>query len=138
MVSTKIYRGCFVLFLLVTASCQSLTKTETIPYQATDPADPLPTSSAVEYLQQKAKQAGQAKDHDLAINYLQRAIKLEPRNSQSWHLMAGSYAANNEFGPCRQFVLRSITYSKADSALEPSNQLLWQQCQGEGNARSSN
>jgi Tfp pilus assembly protein PilF len=138
MVLKKFYPRCFFLLFLIIAGCQSPSKPETTPYQATDSVDPLPTTSAVVYLQQKAKQANQNNDYSLAINYLQRAIKLEPRNPQNWHLMANNYAAKNEFEPCRQFVLRSISYSKSNTPLEPSNQLLWQQCQGEGNARSSN
>ncbi|MFT5504184.1 MAG: cytochrome c-type biogenesis protein CcmH/NrfG [Gammaproteobacteria bacterium] len=137
MRSTKIYQGWTLLFLLTITGCQSLFKSESIPYQTTDSAEPLPTSGAVTYLQQKAMQAGQTQRYDLAISHLQRAIKLEPRNPQNWYLMADNYAAKGEFESCRQFVLRSISYSKADSPLEPSNQSLWHQCLGEGNARSS-
>jgi predicted Zn-dependent protease len=79
-------------------------------------------------LQRDALAAMQDGDHDRAIQYLQRAIRIEPRNPVNWHYLAQSYRAQYDFARCREMISRSRAYSSYDSILEQANQILAAQC----------
>ncbi len=64
-----------------------------------------------------------------AIEYLQRAIKIEPRNAFSWHYLAQSYWQDNSFEKCLAMIERSYSYSQPEDDLDRANQALQDQCQ---------
>lgn len=66
---------------------------------------------------------------DQAINHLQRAIKIEPRNALSWHYLAQSYWHKNSFQQCVDMVERSYSYSTPEDDLDRANNTLKAQCQ---------
>lgn len=63
-----------------------------------------------------------------AIDLLQRAIKIQPRNPYSWHYLALSYWQEKNYGKCLQMIERSRSYSAALDDLELLNQSLREQC----------
>ncbi len=63
-----------------------------------------------------------------AIDLLQRAIKIEPRNPYSWHYLALSYWQEKNYGKCLQMIERSRSYSATLTDLEQANQSLREQC----------
>jgi len=94
------------------------------------PADEQqPGDSAVAELQQRAKQALAGKDYRLAIEYLQRAIRIEPRNPYSWHYLGETYRASGDYRRCLEMVERSSSYSEEGGDLDASNRRLRQICQ---------
>lgn len=66
-----------------------------------------------------------------AIDLLQRAIKIQPRNPYSWHYLALSYWQEENYGKCLEMIERSRSYSAALYDLEKLNQSLKEQC-GQG------
>ena len=99
-----------VVFLacLVLASCA--TEPRYNPYQ-TDSEASAGQASAVEELQQNAVQALEAESWQQAIEYLQRAIRIEPRNALSWHYLAQTYWHRKDYPRCLEMVERSYSYS---------------------------
>jgi tetratricopeptide (TPR) repeat protein len=63
-----------------------------------------------------------------AIEYLQRAIKIEPRNAFSWHYLAQAYWHTKQYGSCLEMIKRSISYSSKLDDLERANKALISQC----------
>ena len=63
-----------------------------------------------------------------AIEYLQRAIKIEPRNAFSWHYLAQTYWHNKQYGRCLEMIKRSISYSSKLDDLDRANKALIMQC----------
>ncbi len=63
-----------------------------------------------------------------AVEYLQRAIKVEPRNAYSWHYLALTYWHSNQYGRCVDMINRSISYSSGQDDLERANTALLAQC----------
>ncbi len=98
------------------------------PYQL--PADESqPGDSAVVELQQRARQALDGGDFRLSIEYLQRAIRIEPRNPYSWHYLGATYRASGDYRRCLEMIERSISYSDEGSDLDAPNRRLRQICQ---------
>ncbi len=81
-------------------------------------------------LQLKALQLMNQLKFQQAILFLQRAIKVEPRNPLNWHYLAQNYWHLNEFGQCRSMVQRAISYSQFDLDLNRANRILLKQCEG--------
>ena len=78
-------------------------------------------------------QALAALDHNnfqQAIDYLQRAIKIQPRNAWSWHYLAQSYWRDGQNDRCRSMIERSDSYSSYDELLINANTHLRSKCQG--------
>ena len=65
----------------------------------------------------------------LAIDYLQRAINIQPRNAWSWHYLAQSYLHTRQYDQCLEMIDRSFSYSSYDDILELANVELKAQCQ---------
>lgn len=83
-------------------------------------------------LQKKAIQAINDQRYDEAIGYLQRAIKIDPRDARSWHYLAQVYWHMHDFPQCRAMVRRAMSYSQQDKDLQQANKTLLQQCFEEG------
>ncbi len=88
---------------------------------------------AVTELQRNARDARDRGDYLQAIEYLQRAIKIEPRNPHSWHYLAETYRQSGDDRRCIEMVERSFSYSNVDDDLDQVNQTLRQKC-GQGYA----
>lgn len=87
-------------------------------------------SGPVAELQQKALNALAAENARESIEYLERAIKIEPRNAYSWHYLAQSYWQDKNYKKCLAMLERSLSYSIPADDLDNANQSLKQQCLG--------
>jgi len=94
------------------------------------PAQPKPKAPApaVSSLQRKAIQLINAERYDDAIGYLQRAIKIDPRDARSWHYLAQAYWHKQDYPQCRAMVRRAMSYSQQNADLQKANRTLLQQC----------
>ena len=88
-------------------------------------------SGAVTELQQKAQQALDAQNAQLAIDYLERAIKIEPRNAMSWHYLAQSYYQLQRFEKCLAMLDRSMSYGYHSGSFDEASRELKLKCQAE-------
>jgi Tfp pilus assembly protein PilF len=92
------------------------------------PEPPASTVKPLNGLQLKALQLMNQQQYEEAISYLQRAIKVEPRNPLNWHYLAQNYWHLHDFANCRAMIQRAIAYSQLDEDLMRANQKLLQQC----------
>jgi Tfp pilus assembly protein PilF len=96
-----------------------------IPAQQNQPGQ----HGAVAELQQNARQALSRRDYQRAVEYLQRAIKIEPRNPHSWHYLAEAYWRSGDNRRCIEMIERSFSYSSSADDLDHANQQLREMCQ---------
>ena len=80
-------------------------------------------------LQNQALVAIDNNEFQLAIDYLQRAINIQPRNAWSWHYLGLSYRHAEQYDQCLAMIDRSFSYSSYDDILELANARLKAQCQ---------
>ncbi len=125
----KPHLGFFKLALVCAflASCAIQPKNN--PYQSIE--KPATGQTAVDQLQQSAIDALQRQAYPQAIEYLQRAIKIEPRNPLSWHYLAKIYLNRKDYQRCLEMIDRSYSYSTAEDRLDKANQALKKQCQSD-------
>ncbi len=121
-----------ILSLLLLSACAikpppPVERTETY-HRPAKPKAPAPTTNAVSTLQRKAIQLINAERYDDAIGYLQRAIKIDPRDARSWHYLAQAYWHKQDFPQCRAMVRRAMSYSQNNPELQKANKTLLQQC----------
>ena len=88
-----------------------------------------PEAGPVFELQNQALAALDQNDFQQAVDYLQRAIKIQPRNAWSWHYLAQSYWRNGQNDQCRSMIERSDSYSSYDELLISANDSLRIKCQ---------
>lgn len=120
-----------ILSLLLLGACTLIQpppaeRTETY-HRPAKPKVQAPTS-AVASLRRKAIQLINSERYDDAIGYLQRAIKIDPRDARSWHYLAQAYWHKQDFPQCRAMVRRAMSYSQQDKELQAANKTLLQQC----------
>jgi tetratricopeptide (TPR) repeat protein len=115
-----------LLLLILIASCSG---PEIVPerYQ-TASIGPERTVGPVAELHRKAISAIHQDRYAQAVEYLQRAIKIEPRNAYSWHYLALTYWHSNQYGRCVNMINRSISYSSGQDDLERANTALLPRC----------
>ena len=122
------FRGlALVLLAAVLASCtapKSVLRTE--QYHEPDPGKEA--TKALNGLQLKALQLMNQQQFNEAISYLQRAVKVEPRDALNWHYLAQNYWHLKDYKNCRSMVQRAISYSQFDEDLGRANQTLLGQC----------
>jgi Tfp pilus assembly protein PilF len=87
------------------------------------------TAAAVIQLQNQALAAINEDQYSLAIDYLQRAIKIQPRNAWSWHYLADIYWRRGQYEHCLGMIERSNGYSHNDPAVDDANAALRTQCE---------
>ena len=87
------------------------------------------TSQAVIQLQNQALAAINEDQYQLAIDYLQRAIKIGPRDAWSWYYLADIYWRTGEYQRCLAMIERSTSYVGDDDQLARANAELLEQCQ---------
>jgi Tfp pilus assembly protein PilF len=85
-------------------------------------------SEPVRLLHNQALAAINESQYQQASDYLQRAIKIEPRNAWSWHYLADISWRRGELDRCRAMIERSQSYSAGDDRLASANQSLLTQC----------
>ena len=115
-----------LFFFIVTASCTGPGITP-VRYQTASTASER-TIGPVAELHRKAISAINQKLYPQAIEYLQRAIKIEPRNAFSWHYLAQTYWHSKQYGRCLEMIKRSISYSSKLDDLDRANAALILQC----------
>ena len=82
----------------------------------------------VSELQNQALAALNEEQYQLAVDYLQRAIKIQPRNAWSWHYLAQTYWRDAQYDRCLAMIERSNTYGSFDYALLSANDRLKPKC----------
>ena len=98
------------------------------PYQSeVDSGEP--GSEPIRLLHNQALAAINESQYQQASDYLQRAIKIEPRNAWSWHYLADVHWRRGELERCLAMIQRSQSYAVDDEQLASANQLLMAQCQ---------
>lgn len=85
------------------------------------------SSTPVAKLQRLAITALDQQQFDQAVGYLQRAIKIEPRNAFSWHYLAQSYRHKKNYSQCLDMIERADSYS-TEYELDRANAALKAQC----------
>ncbi len=84
------------------------------------PADVPPSSGrtqAADTLLASAREAAAQNRHRDAVVYLERAIRLDPRNTQLWIELAGEHLANGELTAATQHARKAIALAGADPTL---------------------
>jgi len=117
--------GLIILILLASACSVPMITTDQYQYDITTEQA---SNGPVMELQRLAKDAQNQQQYDLSVNYLQRAIKLEPRNAYSWHYLAKTYWHKQNFSQCLDMVERSYSYSPVNVELDSFNDVLKAQC----------
>ena len=79
-------------------------------------------------LQNQALAALNQEQYQLAVDYLQRAIKIQPRNAWSWHYLAQTYWRDAQYDRCLAMIERSNSYGSFDDALLSANDRLKPKC----------
>jgi outer membrane protein assembly factor BamD (BamD/ComL family) len=118
-----------ILMLLMTACNQPGRGVSSNQYQTSIESDQS-EAGPVSELHNQALSALEQDNFQQAINYLQRAIKIQPRNAWSWHYLAQSYWRDGQNDRCRSMVDRSDSYSSYDEVLISANSSLRNKCQG--------
>ena len=99
------------------------------PYQAAATASSR-ADNAVRQLQREAVAAFDRGAYQQAVERLQRAIRIEPRNPLSWHYLAQTYWRSGDFARCIDMAQRSQSYGAGDERLESINARLLEHCRG--------
>ena len=113
------------MLVLWLAGCA--TPEETNRYQLSS-ARQQPGDSAVAELQRNARGALERGNYEQAVDFLQRAIRIEPRNAHSWHYLAEAYWHSGDYRRCSEMVERSYSYSNPGDGLDGPNLLLREKC----------
>jgi predicted Zn-dependent protease len=128
---TSLQRLAIVLLLLFSSACQVPEPPVDNRYQRapeTTASSQAPSSPVVQ-LQNQALAAINEDQYQLAIDYLQRAIKIQPRDPWSWHYLADIYWRKGQYDRCLAMIDRSSGYAVNDAALADANADLRAQCQ---------
>ena len=117
----------WIIITMTLSSCTS-TPQEVNQYQI-EPVSTRSDSGPVVELQRKAVSALASNQTKASIQFLQRAIKIEPRNAFSWHYLAKSYLQDKNFEKCLDMIERSRSYSNPVDKLDRANEQIKKQCQ---------
>ena len=117
----------FLLVLLIVITSCSGPKIEPERYQTASVASER-SSGPVAELHRKAISAINQNSYPQAVEFLQRAIKIEPRNAFSWHYLAQTYWHSRLYGRCIEMANRSISYTTEQDNLGRANATLLLQC----------
>lgn len=120
-------RLALLILIAVSAGC-AVPEPEQNRYQVESVASSVAAGPVTE-LQNQALTALNEDSYQQAINYLQRAIKIQPRNAWSWHYLAQIYWRSGDSDRCLAMIERSHSYGDGDDDLEDANDQLKVQCQ---------
>jgi len=128
---TSEQRLAIVLLLLFSSACQVPEPAVDNRYQRApeSTASSQAPSSPVVQLQNQALAAINENQYQLAIDTLQRAIKIQPRDPWSWHYLADIYWRKGQYDRCLAMIDRSSGYAASDATLADANAALRAQCQ---------
>jgi len=106
---TSEQRLAIVLLLLFSSACQVPEPAVDNRYQRApeSTASSQAPSSPVVQLQNQALAAINENQYQLAIDTLQRAIKIQPRDPWSWHYLADIYWRKGQYDRCLAMIDRS-------------------------------
>lgn len=91
-------------------------------------AEPESKPKALNGFQKQAIKMMNEQQYSASISFLQRAIKVEPRNPLNWHYLAQNYWHLNDYPNCRAMVQRAQSYIQFQPDLNNANQTLLKQC----------
>jgi len=129
---TRLYRLVITSLVLVCGACQVPEQPADNRYQRAIESTAVTQelrSPAVIQLQNQALAAINEDQYQLAIDYLQRAIKIQPRDAWSWHYLADIDWRRGEYEHCQAMIQRSSGYAPDDVELSEANAALLAQCQ---------
>ena len=130
---TSLRRLAIVLLLAFNSACQVPEEPPTDNRYQRAPENTTTTeqspSGPVIQLQNQALAAINEDQYQLAIDYLQRAIKIQPRDAWSWHYLADIYWRQGQYDRCLAMIDRSSGYAGSDVRLADDNAALRAQCQ---------
>jgi tetratricopeptide (TPR) repeat protein len=112
--------------VLITTAC-SIPEPPANRYQSDIEVSQLEAQPVAE-LQSQALAALDDANYQQAIDYLQRAIKIQPRNAWSWHYLAQTYWRKGQLERCLSMIERSGSYAN-DDVVSGANDQLRTQCQ---------
>ena len=115
-----------ILLIMLVASC-SMPTINTDQYHGPK-TNGQASNGPVAELHRLAINASNQKQYDRSVNYLQRAIKIEPRNAHSWYYLAQSYWYKKSFRQCLDMIERSYSYRTVEDDLDSANEMLKTQC----------
>ena len=117
-----------ILAILSAATACSIPQKPPNRYQTDIEVSQLEARPVTE-LQNQALAALNEEQYQLAVDYLQRAIKIQPRNAWSWHYLAQTYWRDAQYDRCLAMIERSNSYGSFDDALLSANDRLKPKCQ---------
>ena len=116
----------FLVTVMLISGCVKAPPSQ--PYSEPTRASSPARESAVELLQREASEALRMENYALAIETLQRAIRIEPRNAYSWHYLGLTYLQMGDYARCQAMARRSNGFAADDDRLMNANQQLLQSC----------
>jgi len=84
----------------------------------------IPSAPPTADLLGEAEQALQRGNYNLAELQVERALRIDPRNGQAWHLMARIRYGQINYGQTVQFCFKSNTFAGHDHSLRRQNWML--------------
>jgi len=105
------------MLLLLIASILLLNSCTGVPQR-------IPSAQPTADLLGEAEQALQGGDYSRAELQVERALRIEPRDGQAWHLMARIRCGQINYGQTVQFCLKSNTLAGHDHSLRRQNWML--------------
>jgi len=127
MLFTNARQLVMLILVIFTASC---TGPGIVPdYYQTASLSSERSTGPVAALHRSAISAISQKRFVQALDILQRAIKIDPRNAFSWHYLAQTYWHNQQYGRCLDMIKRSVSYSSELDDLNRANMALKLQCE---------
>jgi predicted Zn-dependent protease len=125
----RLFSRLLILSLLLLSGACSVPQSPANRYQSDIEID-QPEASPVTELQSQALAAIKRNEYQQAIDYLQRAIKIQPRNAWNWHYLAQAYWHDGNYDRCLAMIDRSSSYGSYDQPLISANDKLQPKCLG--------
>lgn len=120
-------RLAILVIVSIIGAC-SVPKTPSNQYQS-DVEASQPEAGPITELHNQALAALNEDQYQLAVDYLQRAIKIQPRNAWSWHYLAQTYWRDGQYDRCLSMIDRSDSYGSYDDDLGAANDRLKPKCE---------
>ena len=121
------WRLALMILVIISAGC-AVPEPTSNRYQVDAGASTVEARPVTE-LQNQALAAINEDQYQQAISYLQRAIKIQPRNAWSWHFLAQTYWHSGQSDRCLAMIDRSQSYVDDDDDLDSANDRLRMKCQ---------
>ena len=116
-----------ILFLgVLVTSCSIPKPLETEEYHEKSTPNDHPV--VLNGLQKQALKLMSENKFESSITFLQRAIKVSPRNPLNWHYLAQNYWHLKNFPKCKAMVQRAQSYMQYQPDLIQANNTLLHQC----------